>query len=93
MQIADASTGQIVATGPEVRLLNKVGSAALVLLRQCGPARPDAQWKLVVGRQFSMWLQISLDIRNDDRNSMFLPARAADAGPHPGAGINALPSS
>jgi len=26
MQIADASTGQIVATGPEVRLLNKVGS-------------------------------------------------------------------
>ena len=40
-----------------------------------------------------MWLQIFLDIRNDDRNSMFLPARAADAGPHPGAGINALPSS
>jgi len=78
MQIADASTGQIVATGPEVRLLNKVGSAALVLLRQCGPARPDAQWKLVVGRQFSMWLQIFLDIRNDDRNSMFLPARAAE---------------
>jgi hypothetical protein len=35
-----------------VGLLNKVGLAGSVLLRQCGPARPDAEWKLVVGKQF-----------------------------------------
>jgi hypothetical protein len=34
-----------------VGLLNKVGLARLVLLRQCGPARPDAEWKQA-GKQF-----------------------------------------
>jgi hypothetical protein len=34
------------------RVCNKVGVAPLVLLRQWGPARPDAEWKLVVGKQF-----------------------------------------
>jgi len=73
------------------RLLNKVGSAALVLLRQCGPAKPDAQWKLVVGRQFSMWLQIFLAFaRVTIAIQLFLPARGRPTAVRTAAGRESM---